>query len=189
MQNRDFDFSKLDTYQSNDKDFDFSHLNTYENNKLENKKVTNNDNDNVKKLIVGTNPLEQIKSFLLGMGKGGENVATTLTGGYAPSTMQDVEKMTGGSKSPLAEFAGQYAPILATAPQGVLSQMITGGTYGAMQSPESPLKGAIEGSLPIPAIKGLSKLNPLKLTAKNIMKDVVSKGEKAAEEFRNEYFC
>lgn len=97
-------------------------------------------------------PLEVIKSGLLGMSKGGENIASTLTGGYAPKVTDDVTKMVGGSKNPIAEMAGQYAPALVGGiPAGIIPQMAVGGAYQALQSPEDPITGGVEGAIGAPA--------------------------------------
>ena len=136
--------------------------------------------ESVKKLIVGSNPLEQIKSGLLGMGIGAENVATTLTGGRAPRVMEDVSKMVGGNNAPIASATGQYAPLIAAAPEGLLAQMLSGGAYQATQSPENPLLGAVEGAILPPGLKMLSKgLGALKNVATGAFKNLTPYEEAA----------
>lgn len=85
-----------------------------------------------------------IKAGLMGLGEAGQNIASTLTGGYSPKVNM---KETFGMENPsipekLVAGASQYAPLLAAGPMGLAADTAAGAAYGASQSPENKTKGA-----------------------------------------------
>lgn len=152
------------------------------------KKSVTNDKDYLKQLIVGSSPGKQLEAFTMGAGKGGENIASTLTGGRSPRVMEDVSKMIGyepkGIEN-LFETSGQYAPSMALAPSGLLSQILVGGGYGALQNPEHPVYGAAEGAALPFSLNLAGKALQGKLTPSNVLSKLVKSPLSEQELLRN----
>lgn len=140
------------------------------------------------------NPLDVIKSALIGMGKAGQNIneaGYNLFGKKSPVGRKqlDIRSVIGGNKNPsnlenLVEGIGQYSPLMAAGSLSIPASIGSSALYGATQSPEDRTGGAISGGLlgSIPGIMSLAKkINPLQLTSKNLSKEILE-GEKSAKE-------
>ncbi len=85
-----------------------------------------------------------VKNIAVGLEKGGQNIASTLTGGYAPKV--DAEQVFGipqEKRMPLVQGMAQFAPLAAAGPLGFVGDLAAGTAYGATQAePGSRLQGA-----------------------------------------------
>lgn len=106
-------------------------------------------NINITKDFLGMTPVGQaVLPIFSGLGKGGQNIASTFTGGYAPTVnMREVFGIRDASKPQEAiEGAAQYSPLIAGGPLGLLGDTLAGAGYASIQTPESPLLGAGVGA-------------------------------------------
>lgn len=115
------------------------------------------------------------RDVAVGAGNAGQNIATTLTRGYAPTV--NFEEMIGPKNPTLTDKTiqdlAQYSPLLAAGPMGLLADTAIGATYGATQSPESPIFGAgIGGGSNL----GLGLLNKLTATSSPIVRALARAG-------------
>ena len=104
---------------------------------------------------IGNDPTgNTLRNIASGLGTAGQNIASTFTGGQAPTVnMDETFGVTDETSQPLTKGIAQYSPLLATGGLGSAAANIgAAGAYGATQNPESPLKGAAMdaalGSLP-----------------------------------------
>lgn len=85
-----------------------------------------------------------IKPIISGLGTAGQNIATTVTRGYAPKV--DMREIVGMQDPNMiqrfVEGGAQYAPLAVAGPLGWMGDLAAGTAYGATQSPESPILGA-----------------------------------------------
>jgi hypothetical protein len=125
------------------------------------------------------NPLDLIKGGLIGLGKAGQNIGELAAPlrKYVPESMKfvpdvNIEKEYGSQNPSLSESAGkvigQTSPLLATGPLGVAGDIAAGSAYGASQSPENPMQGAIFGG-------GVNAAGRLALPAFNKLREIVQK--------------
>jgi hypothetical protein len=138
------------------------------------------------------NPLDAIKSVLIGMGKAGQNIneiGYELAGKESPVSSKkiDIRKTFKGNENPsmlenLLEGAGQYSPIIASGGLGILPEIGLGALYGSSQDTENRLGGALKGGLgaSLPLIgKGVSKtynaLKPSNLFRGNLTEEQLLK--------------
>lgn len=83
-----------------------------------------------------------LKNAVSGFGKGAQQVASTLTGGYAPQVNYD-EILGIQEPNQAAQGIGKYAPAIASGGGSILGQAIANGAYGALsakpgEKPEIP---------------------------------------------------
>jgi len=122
-------------------------------------------------------PEHIVKAGLMGMGQGAENIGEIAAPvrKYIPESMKVFPKpdfelpKDANIVDRLAHGAGQYAPLLAAGPMGLLADTAAGTAYGATQSPDDPLKGAGVGGGSSAGFNLLGKMlksrNPLVTTA------------------------
>jgi hypothetical protein len=90
-----------------------------------------------------------LKNAVSGFGKGAQQVASTLTGGYAPQVNYD-EILDIKKQNPTAQTVGKYMPAVASGGSSMLGQAAAGGIYGGLS--------AAPGEKP--EIMGLKKILP-----------------------------
>ena len=102
------------------------------------------------------NPIKIIKAGLMGMGEAGKNIGELAAPlrKYVPESLKiapdvNMKKIFGQENQNLLEKVasgiGQYSPLLAAGPLGLVTDVAAGAGYGATQSPESPAFGAAVG--------------------------------------------
>lgn len=162
---------------------------------------SDSDNAAVKKAIIdkfnyatGNNrtPLDTLRDLgagaISGLGKGGQFIASKLTGGYAPTV--DMDQMTAPIASPNQSIGGQitkgvgsYLPYGAAGGASLVGQTLAGGASGLANTgdqesnlfgllPSGKTGGAIEGALlnalTHGAFEGLQALRPSKMFRGNL---------------------
>jgi len=98
-------------------------------------------------------PEHIVKAGLMGLGKAGQNIGELAAPirKYIPESMKFAEKPNfdlpenANMVEKVAHGAGQYAPMLAAGPMGLIPDTLAGAAYGATQSPEDKLTGAEVG--------------------------------------------
>ncbi len=105
-------------------------------------------------------PMRLVQAGLMGLGEGGQNIASTLTGGKAPRV--DMPEMFGmkdqSTPERLVSGAAQYAPLMMTGGLGLIPDAAAGAAYTASQSPEDKTTGAEVGGGTSAAFNVLNKL-------------------------------
>lgn len=125
---------------------------------------------------------------LTGLGKGGQAIASTLTGGYAPTV--DFDKMFSGIASPkksisqnLVQGAASYAPYAIAGGTSVPGLISSGMAHGyATSDPNTPLSDKLLNSLQEGSIGALSggigegaSLMPIYNSAKSYISNLLAK--------------
>ena len=151
--------------------------------------------------IVDTNwtPWQTLMNVGSGLGQGGQNITSTLTGGKSPRV--DMDKILGvKSRMPLVQGLAKNAPAIAAGGTSLLKQMLTNSAYSSLQHqpgeenlfgllPSNRTGAAIEGAAIPAALKGLGLgykaiSSPFKI-AKNAFKNL-SPHEKIAQKYASE---
>lgn len=131
------------------------------------------------------NPLSFVNDIGIGLGKAGQGIASTLTGGYAPTVNFDEMSLNKNPKiqNKLIQGLAQYAPFALAGGSGLIGQLAAGAGFGATQTapneenaggflPSGKTGGAIESALinllTHGAGKGLEALRPSKLFRGNL---------------------
>lgn len=141
----------------------------------------------------GRTPVDSVRDLLsgslTGLGKGGQFIAKTMTGGYAPTV--NMEEMFSPVSSPkrslggdILRGVGEYSPYSVAGGPGLLGELFGGASYGAATNNESPLKGAMEGSLlnalTHGTVKGINELRPSNLFRGSLSPDELKENLEAA---------
>lgn len=124
--------------------------------------------------LEGINPLNLIKSGLIGMGTAGKNIAGLFQDSPKNLNLQEIfhQRKNPGILENLVEGTAQYAPLMAASPMlagagGIPALVGSSALYGGIQSPENRTKGAIIGGatvgIPIGIGKTVNALRPSNL--------------------------
>ena len=119
--------------------------------RLENQQKAKGNRANTPQLRIptGEESRDILANMLSGFGKGAQQVASTLTGGYAPQVNYD--EILGITKpNQAAQVVGKYVPAIATGGSSALGQAAAGGIYGGLSAEpgEKPVIPGLKNILP-----------------------------------------
>lgn len=110
------------------------------------------------------------KDILSGIATSGQNVVNTVAGGHGTDINFTKELKAPGN--PLFHAVGQYALAAPIAGESILAQMLSGGVYNALQSPDHPIMGGAIGALVPPVIKGAGILPKIPQAIGNLKQSI-----------------